>query len=171
MTDNKYNTASKLNGADPNSPAKSDVSPIKRTETMKRSGKVQADIEGKKNYPLSYFYGVISALGLGASLYFSADLGTRHDGFIGPASFWPGCLLTWFLFHLKDWIMWKLGKVPDKPELVGVPWCSKKRSMYFELFFVDDEEEQNEGGDSSVQKVVPVGGKGDEENKTVIDVD
>ena len=98
-------------------------------------------MDGPKNYPLSYAYGGVSALALGASLYFSADLGTRHDGFYGPASFWPGCLLTWVLFHLKDWILWKLGKVPD-PHPEEKNWIfSKKRSMYYELFFEDDDDE------------------------------
>ena len=167
LTDKKYDTASKLNGNDPGSPTKSPG--LKKSETMKKSGKVSANIEGPKNYPLSYFYGAISALALGASLYFSADLGTRLDGFLGPASFWPGCLLTWVCFHFKDWLMWKLGKTPDPHP--GEPWlCSAKRSMYYELFFVDDED-QNEGGENSVQKVVPLGAKPDDESKGPIDID
>lgn len=97
-------------------------------------------VEGPKNYPLSYMYGGISALALGFSLFFSADLGTRLDGFYGPASFWPGCILTWFLFHLKDWIQWKRKVAPDPHE--GAAWFSAKRSMYYEMFFDDDEEEE-----------------------------
>ena len=42
---------------------------------MKKSGKVADVIDDPKNYPLSYMYGAISAIALGASLYFSADLG------------------------------------------------------------------------------------------------
>ena len=84
-------------------------------------------------------YGLVSALALGASLYFSADLGTRHGGFVGPASFWPGCLLTWGLFHFKDWLWWILGKTPENNP--GAGWFSAKRSMYYELFFQDDEDE------------------------------
>ena len=134
-------------------------------------GKVQADIEGKKNYPLSYFYGAISAFALGWSLYFSADLGLRHDGFTGPASFWPGCFLTWFLFHLKDWIWHLTGKSEDKHP--GVRWhCSAKRSMYYELFFVDpEEEEQKEGGSVNVQKVAPDSVKQDEEKEGSVNLD
>lgn len=94
----------------------------------------------------------MSALALGASLYFSADLGLRHDGFVGPASFWPGCILTWFLFHTKDWIMWITGKTPDP--CPGERWfCNSKRSMYYELYFIDDEDDvKAEGGN----KVAPV---------------
>ena len=48
------------------------------------------------------------------------------------------------------------GKVEDKHP--GVSWCSTKRSMYYELFYVDDgEEEQKEGGAPNVQKVQPEG--------------
>ena len=134
MTDQKnFNSAKKL---------MDDDSPSKKKEgdgSMRKSGKVSANIEGPKNYPLSYAYGAVSAFALGWSLYFSADLGTRHDGFVGPASFWPGCILTWFCFHMKDWIMHKLGKVPDQHP--GEKWFSSKRSMYYELFFVDEEEE------------------------------
>ena len=133
LTDWKYQTADTLkdNGAD--RPRKSGAGSIKK------SGKVSQQVEAPKNYPLSYAYGGVSALALGASLFFSADLGTRHSGFYGPASVWPGCLLTWLLFHLKDWILWKMGKVPD--EYPAEPWLfSKKRSMYYELFFIEDNE-------------------------------
>lgn len=47
------------------------------------------------------------------------------------------------------------GKVPDKHP--GVSWCSAKRSMYYELFFVEEEEDQKEGGAPNVQKVSPDG--------------
>lgn len=149
---------------------------------MKKSGKVADEVEFKKNYPLSYVYGAISAIALGASLYFSADLGTRHDGFYGPASFWPGCIITWLLFHGKDWLMNILGKVPDPHP--GERWlCSKKRSMYYELFFEDDldsgvvGEAQNEGGErlrdksQSFNSVVPEGGAADDEFGASIAVD
>ena len=70
---------------------------------------------------------------------------------------WPGCLLSWFLFHSKDWILWMLGKVEDKHP--GKWWFSKDRSMYFEMFFEDDEEEEEpvkaEGGSPDIQKVAP----------------
>lgn len=160
LTDKKYQTAEKLMQDGSESPTKDENTASKKS--MKKSGKVSAEVEGPKNYPLSYMYGLVSALALGASLYFSADLGTRHGGFVGPASFWPGCLLTWVLFHLKDWVWHILGKTPDQNP--GAGWCSAKRSMYYELFFLDDdEEEQKEGGnDSSVQKVVPL--KKDEES-------
>ena len=44
------------------------------------------------------------------------------------------------LFHFKDWILHITGKVEDKHP--GVWWFSKKRSMYFEMFFADDDEEE-----------------------------
>lgn len=58
------------------------------------------------------------------------------------------------------------GKDVDK--YAGERWfCSAKRSMYYELFFVDDDEdEQKEGGSTvNVQKVSPDGIKQDEEKK------
>lgn len=81
--------------------------------TKKKSIKVQGIIEGPKNYPLSYFYGCVAAVVMGLSLVFSADLGERHDGLKAPASLWPGCLLAWVLFHLKEWLFWKCAKTPD----------------------------------------------------------
>ena len=108
--------------------------------SLSKSGKVSARIEVPKNYPLSYVYGALSGLFIGFSLCFSADLGQRLDGFAGPASFWPGCLLTWTCFHFKEWIMWFTGKSEDKAP--GKPWlCSPERSMYYELFFDDDGED------------------------------
>lgn len=109
-------------------------------------------IDGPKNFKLSYLYGAVSAISLGGSLFFSADLGTRHDGLIGPASFWPGCLGTYLFYHLKEWIFWVSGKTPDP--LPGEPWFSRKRSMYFELFFVENDQENSvkEGGDSEKKK-------------------
>ena len=41
---------------------------------------------------------------------------------------------------MKDWIWHVSGKDVDK--YAGERWfCSAKRSMYYELFFVDDDEE------------------------------
>lgn len=113
-------------------------------------------------------YGGVSAIALGLSLYFSADLGTRLDGFKGPASFWPGCILTWFLFHLKDYIYFKLGKTEDK--YPGERWlCSSKRSMYYELFFDEDDDDEKEGGqDVSTTQVKPVNNNDNEAAAAVI---
>lgn len=123
-----------------------EASKPKASGAKRGSGKVSERIEEEKNLPLSYVYGAISGLFIGFSLCFSADLGQRLDGFQGPASFWPGCLLTWICFHFKEWIWWKTGKKED--EAPGEPWlCSPKRSMYYELFFDDDGQDQIDADD------------------------
>lgn len=131
------------NAASANKLKEADSEPAKAPAAKNKSGKVSARIEEPKNLPLSYVYGAISGLFIGFSLCFSADLGQRLDGFQGPASFWPGCLLTWTCFHFKEWLWWYLGKKED--DAPGEPWlCSPKRSMYYELFFDDDGQNDDE---------------------------
>ena len=122
--------------AAPSTPAKSD--PTTAPSKKAKSGKVAAIVDAPKNFRLSYFYGGISAVALGLSLVFAADLGERHDGLKSPACLWPGCLFTWIMYHCVSWLLWKSGKSEDA--FPGKAWFSKERSMYYEMFFDEDGE-------------------------------